>query len=56
MMLFKPVALDARALENIAPPHEKFAAGFWLVDNPSANLRRGYPLEHRQLTGLVYDG
>ena len=56
MMLFQPVALDEHALENIAPAHEEFAASFWLVDNPSANLRYGYPLEHEQLTGLIYNG
>lgn len=53
MLLFKPVALDERALESLAPTETEAAACFWLVDDPSNNLRRGQPLEHEQFVLLM---
>ena len=53
MLLFKPVRLDEHALDDLAPTEREKAAGFWLVDNPSTNLSRGYPLEHAQLALLI---
>ncbi|MGB7923559.1 MAG: hypothetical protein WCF57_09975 [Pyrinomonadaceae bacterium] len=54
MMLFKPVALDERALRSLAPakPSEGNVC-YWLVGNPSINLNRGRPLEHAQLALLL---
>jgi hypothetical protein len=53
MLLFKPVVLDERALNDLAPTETEAAACFWLVDDPSINLSRGRPLEHAQLALLV---
>ena len=48
MLLFKPVVLDESALESLAQTETEAAACFWLVNDPSNNLRRGEPLEHAQ--------
>jgi hypothetical protein len=53
MLLFKPVALDERALDGLAPTETEDDTGYWLVSNPSINLKRGRPLEHEQLVLLV---
>ncbi len=53
MLLFKPVALDERALHDIAPAKTKDVAGFWLVSDSSISLRRGRPLENEQLVLLI---
>lgn len=53
MLLFKPVPLDERALNDLAPADDN--AGYWLVSDPSIKLRRGRPLEHEQLVLLVKD-
>ena len=55
MLLFKPVALDERALDDLAPTEAGDSGGYWLVNNPSINLRRGRPLQHEQLVLLVHD-
>lgn len=55
MLLFKPAILDGRALHDLAPTDDS-APGFWLVSNPSINLRRGRPLEHSQLVLLIQSG
>jgi hypothetical protein len=55
MLLFKPVMLDERALNDLAPTETEDEAGYWLVSNPSINLRRGRSLEHEQLVLLVQD-
>lgn len=54
MMLFKPVALDERALSSLAPtkPSEGNVC-YWLVGSPSLNLNRGRPLEHAELALLI---
>lgn len=52
MLLFKPVALDQRALGELAETGES-AADFLLVTDPLANFKRGQPLNHAQLTLLV---
>ncbi|MDQ3821515.1 MAG: hypothetical protein M3362_28075 [Acidobacteriota bacterium] len=53
MLLFKPVVLDERALNDLAPTGEEDSAGYWMVSNPLIKLRRGRPLEHEQLVLLV---
>jgi hypothetical protein len=55
MLLFKPVVLDERALNDLAPTEAEDNAGYWLVSNPSINLKRGRPMEHEQLLLLVQD-
>lgn len=55
MLLFTPVALDARALKELAPADGGCLVSFWLVENPSAKLTSGQPLEHAQLALLVLD-
>ena len=53
MLLFKPVVLDESALNDLASTEAEDKAGYWLVSDPSINLRRGSPLEHAQLALLV---
>jgi hypothetical protein len=55
MMLFKPVALDARAVGELAAGEAQGSTYFWLVDTPSVNVKRGHSLEHAQLSSLVND-
>ena len=55
MLLFKPVVLDERALFDLAPTETKDNTGYWLVSNPSINLKRGRPLEHEQLVLFIRD-
>jgi hypothetical protein len=55
MLLFKPVLLDERALDDLAPTQAEAVAGYWLVNDPSIKLKRGRPLEHAQLVLLVHD-
>jgi hypothetical protein len=54
MMLFKPMALDARALANLISTTESDVC-FWLVDDPSIKLSHGRELEHAQMALLVSD-
>lgn len=54
MLLFKPVALNEAALNDLAPTDGSVTC-FWLVENPSVNLNRGRPIEHAQLALLVHD-
>jgi hypothetical protein len=53
MLLFKPVLLNEPALREIVLTETEGAPCFWLVNNPSVNLRRGDPLEHAQLAELI---
>lgn len=53
MMFFEPAVLGEQALKDLAPAAEASGFGFWLVDDPSADPRRGRPLNHAQLTLLV---
>lgn len=60
MQLFKPVALNERALTELAPENGRDAATtcFWLVEDHSpVNLSRGArSLEHAELAALVRTG
>jgi hypothetical protein len=53
MQLFKPVLLGERALKELATADDGSAARFWLVESPSADLRRGRVLEHAQLSRFI---
>jgi hypothetical protein len=55
MLLFKPVVLDERALNDLAPKETEDNASYWLVSDASIKLKRGRPLEHEQLVLLVND-
>ena len=55
MRLFKPVALDARALEELAPPDGAGGTDFWLVDDPFTGLQRGRFIDRAHLSLLVRD-
>lgn len=56
MLLFKPVALDARLLKEIAPVGGAAEVEFWLVDDPLIHLNRGRLLPPRQLALLAGNG
>jgi hypothetical protein len=53
MMLFRPVVLDEHMLDQLEPSEIEGNAGYWLVNNPSINLKRGQPLEHASLVLLI---
>jgi hypothetical protein len=53
MLLFKPVLLSEPALSDIVHTETEGAPCFWLVNNPSVNLRHGDPLEHAQMAELI---
>jgi hypothetical protein len=53
MQLFKPVALDGRALGELVPTDGAGETDFWLVDNPFTSLNRGRLLDRTQLSLLV---
>jgi hypothetical protein len=55
MLLFKPVALDARLLKEIVPVGEAADVDFWLVNDPLINLNNGRLLPHAELALLVGD-
>jgi hypothetical protein len=49
MLLFKPVALDARLLKEIVPVGGGGGVVLCMVNDPFASLNRGSPIEHAQL-------
>ena len=53
MRLFKPVALDERALGELVPEDGVSETDFWLVDDPFTNLNRGRFIDRAQLSLLV---
>jgi hypothetical protein len=53
LRLFKPVALDARALEELVPAGGVGETEFWLVDEPFTSLNRGRLMDRAQLSLLV---
>ena len=55
MRLFKPVALDVRALAELTPPDGAGDADFWLVDDPFTSLKRGRLIDRAELSLLVRD-
>ena len=55
MYLFKPVALDGRALGELVPADGVSETQFWLVDDPFTNLNRGRLVDRAQLSLLVRD-
>jgi hypothetical protein len=53
MLLFKPVALEGRALEEIVTAGGAVETDFWLVDEPFTSLKRGRLVDPAQLTELA---
>ena len=51
MLLFSPVALDARLLDEIVDGPTEVA--FCMVNNPFGSLKRGTPLPQAQLVSLM---
>ena len=52
MLLFEPIALDARSLKEIAPAGEG-NVDFCLVNNPFASLKRSPKVESSELALMV---
>ena len=55
MLLFKPVALDARLLRELRPKGGQVNVDLLLVKDPLRNLKRGYRVDHAELTLIVGD-
>ena len=53
MRLFKPMALDGRALGELVPADGASETDFWLVDDPFTSLSRGRLIDRAQLSLLV---
>jgi hypothetical protein len=53
MLLFKPVALDARLLREIVPGDTGSNVDFCMVSDPFASLSCGSQLTHAQLALLI---
>lgn len=53
MMLFKPVAIDGRALREMTANDDGSAVHFWLVNNLSTDVNNGQMIEHTQLVRLM---
>ena len=53
MLLFKPVALDARLLEDIVPVGNDGGVDLWLVKDPFVSLKRGRVVERAGLALLI---
>jgi len=53
MLVFKPVLIDERALNDLVPAVGQSATHFWLVEDSCVNMKRGVALQHAQLAGLV---
>jgi hypothetical protein len=51
MMLFSPIALDVRLLNDIVGGRNE--VDFCIVNNPFASLRSGSPVPHAQLASLI---
>ena len=53
MLLFKPIAIDARVLREISPKRNGTDVALLLVKDPLRNLKHGSPIEHAELVLLV---
>jgi len=53
MSLFKPMALEGRALEELVTAGGAGETDFWVVDEPFTSLKRGRLVDRAQLTQLV---
>jgi hypothetical protein len=55
MLLFKPVALDGPALEELVTTDGAGETDFLLVEDPFTSLKRGRLIDRAQLSLLVRD-
>jgi hypothetical protein len=53
MLVFKPVLIDERALNDLAPVNGQAATHFWLVNDACVNMKRGAAMNHSDLAELV---
>ena len=53
LLVFKPVAVDERALKDLAPASDQRPTHFWLVKDACVNMKNGVALEHSELVGLI---
>jgi hypothetical protein len=53
MLLFKPVALDARLLRKLKPEGGQNNVDLLLVKDPLRSLKRGDQVDHAELTLIV---
>ena len=53
MLLFKPVALDARLLRQLRPNGDQNNVDLLLVKDPLRSLKRGDQVGHAELTSIV---
>jgi len=54
MLLFKPVTLDARLLQEMMPVEGGGNVDFCLVNDPLVNLNRGQLVEHAHVALLMH--
>jgi hypothetical protein len=55
MLLFDPVALDARLLKELTPAGAGSDVAFCLINDPFANLRRGSHIERAHIASVMSD-
>ena len=53
MLLFKPVAINARLLRELAPKAGSNNVDLLLVKDPLRSLKRGNPVDHAELVLIV---
>jgi len=53
MLLFKPVALDARLLRELKPKGDQNSVALLLVKDPLRSLKRGDQVDHAELVLIV---
>jgi hypothetical protein len=53
MLVFKPVLVDERALESLAPTNGQRPAHCWLVSDACLNMKRGVAMNHSELAQMV---
>jgi hypothetical protein len=53
MLVFKPVLVDERALNDLAAVNGQRAVHFWLVNDACVNMKRGVAMDHKELASLV---
>ena len=56
LLVFKPVAVDERALNDLAQVEGQRPSHFWLVKDACVNMKRGVALEHSELAKLIRAG
>ena len=56
MLLFKPIALNDRLLQEIAPEEGRSDVALLLVNDPLRSLKHGRLLEHAELLLLLENG